>query len=75
MTINNQQRAERAAEALATYAENKGEHPDDSDLTDLLVDLMHLCDQTTTRNWEDALTMAEIHFNTETEEEDDEPQN
>ncbi len=40
---NNGKRAERAAKALRAY---RGQSkPDESDLSDLLCDLMHLCDR------------------------------
>lgn len=63
-TPDNEQRAERAREALTPYAENDSMDLDGEDayVTDLLTDLMHLVGR---EEFTAALRMAEIHYNCE----------
>lgn len=62
-TPDNEQRAERAEAALSAYAEDNDTFvSDESNITDLLTDLMHYAGREV---FTTALRMAEIHYNCE----------
>lgn len=62
-TPDNEQRAERAEAALSAYAKvNDSFVSDESNITDLLTDLMHLVGR---EEFNNALRMAEIHYEAE----------
>lgn len=62
-TPDNEQRAERAEAALSAYAKvNDSFVSDESNITDLLTDLMHYAGR---EEFTTALRMAEIHYDCE----------
>ena len=62
-TPDNEQRTERAEAALSAYAEdNDTFNSDESNITDLLTDLMHYAGR---EEFTTALRMAEIHYDCE----------
>ncbi len=64
--MTNAERAERADDVLARYAEESECDPGVSALADLLADAMHLLGREAVL---DSLRMAEMHFDAELEEE------
>lgn len=62
-TPDNEQRAERAEAALSAYAKDNDTFvSDESNIADLLTDLMHYAGR---EEFNEALRMAEIHYNCE----------
>lgn len=71
----NEDRAERARVILKKYAKAQGLENDDvqSALGDMLTDLRHLCaEEFRGLDFDRALTMSEVNFNEETDEEESE---
>ena len=70
MTLTNADRAEFARSTVQVFAGETGEtgEPLETQVCDLLANLMHLCAEERIP-WEQVQTMAEIHFNTEQDEE------
>ncbi len=71
--LNNEDRAARASEVVDAYSHQPGMEPVEnaglqSTLSDLLADMMHLADQEGVP-WEDVQLTAEMHFNSEKDEE------
>ena len=60
--LSNETRADRARAALAGYADSNPYEDDESYPTDLLTDLMHLYGR---EEFNNALRMAEIHYEAE----------
>jgi hypothetical protein len=69
MTSSNDNRAERAQNALRTYLETKGEvfENNSSDIADLIADLLHLAVRTDQGDEavESTLRLAQMHFDAE----------
>ena len=66
--MTNKDRAARARYALDTYKDtlqDEGLVDDETAITDLLTDLMHLCNQDKQLSLAARLHMSEIHFNEE----------
>lgn len=64
-------RIERARGALDYYSENSGSgysEPDETIVTDLLADLMHLAAEDGEFDFDDALDSARMHFSAEVNE-------
>ena len=70
MESDNIQKAHRAGEVLDFYDEIDGTDPD-SNVVDLLADLMHYCARTAW-NFDSALETARMHFEAERDEEEQE---
>jgi len=66
--MDNRDRAERAFRTLLVYRQRIDDHESDEEtvITDLITDLFHLSDEYAV-NMESCFTMAEIHYNAETE--------
>ena len=69
----NESRADFAEKTLWFYANLKdaGQFPDESTLSDLLADLMHLA-RRVDADFESAISTARVNFNAEVQEESDE---
>lgn len=67
---NGQQRAARALLAIRAYAKAKGEEPDETDLQDLLTDMLHLM-KVADKTQEDMGTMMRLAVENFTEEVDE----
>ena len=67
LDLTNEERAVRAVTALKQYMDADFDEP--TNIIDLLADLMHYAAQQDI-DFDQCLETAEIHFNTETEEED-----
>ena len=71
MEYQNQYRANGAGEVLDYYDANERADPD-SNVVDLLADLMHYCARTANWNFDSALETARMHFEAERDEEEQE---
>ena len=71
MENDNVGRAHRAGEVLDYYDANERADPD-SNVVDLLADLMHYCARTANWNFDSALETARMHFEAERDEEEQE---
>lgn len=63
----NDERADKALDALAHYADICNDRVDGTDVVDLLTDLMHLCDREEV-DFDMALRDAQMNFEAECEE-------
>jgi hypothetical protein len=71
--MTNEERADRAYDFIKAYGEKIGDWSDKEGLlhtlmADMIADMMHLCDSADIV-WESNLTLAEMHYNDEHDEE------